>query len=272
MNFCTYFNSNYDYKGWICYNTLLKKDKNLTLYILCLDEKIYKEAKKKKNVVAIKLNEIEDYFQNLKIAKKNRTLNGYIFTLSPYLPLYIFNKYNCNTLFYTDADMAFWGDPYEILHTFSDYSLMACDHGLEPPYPAGRFNVGILGYRNDKNCKEFLNWWKDRCFEWCEATTLKPGMCGDQGYLNILHDEPNKFKNFLSCPHPGINYGPWDIAKHNLTKNENNIIIDNKYNLICYHYHEFKLIKGGYYPTGWKHSKNDKKLIYDIYYELIKKL
>ena len=135
-----------------------------------------------------------------------------------------------------------------------------------------RFNVGILGYRNDNNCREFLEWWRDKCMKWCKWTTTNDGKCADQGYLNILHDEPNRFKNHLSCPHPGINYGPWKLGKHLFMEKNGKKIIDGRYNLICYHYHEFNLIdENTYFATGWKHSKNEKDTIYEPYFNLIRK-
>jgi len=273
MYLCTYFNSNYADKGWACHKSLTDRDKNLNFFILCLDDKVYQTALSKENVIAIKLSDIENEFPKLLKAKSNRTMVEYCFTLSPFLPMYIFNKYNyVDVLFYTDADIAFWGDPREMLEIFGDKSLMVSDHGFEPPRAGVRFNVGILGYRNDDNCKEFLSWWGERCLEWCKAQTLPNGMCGDQGYLNVIYDEPNKFKNTLICPQPGINLGPWNIAKYKITKNNDKILLNGKWNLVCYHYHEFKLLNNGYYPTGWKHSENDRKIIYDPYYNLIMKV
>lgn len=273
MYFCTYFDSNYISKGIICNHTLYQQNKNAILFVLCLDNEVYKIVSNLKNVIPIKLIELENQFPELVAVKHSRLLKEYYATISPILPLYIFNNFNyVDLLYYTDADIAFWNDPIEIEKVMKDYSLMVVDHGFEPPRAGVRFNVGILGYRNDKSCREFLLWWKERCLEWCKWETLPNGMCADQGYLNILHDSPNKFKNHLSCPHPGINMGPWNIAKYKITKKNNIPIINEKYNLICYHYHEFRFINNNsYYPTGWKHTESDKKIIYEPYFELMKK-
>jgi len=271
MYFCTYFDSNYFNKGLVCNYTLHKQDKNSILFILCLDDNVYNISSKLNNVILIKLKDLENQFPELVTIKHTRLLKEYYATISPILPLYIFNNFSyINTLYYTDADIAFWSDPNEIEQVMGDYSLMVVDHGFEPPRSGVRFNVGILGYRNDNYCKEFLLWWKERCLEWCKWETLPNGMCADQGYLNILYDTPNKFQNHLSCPHPGINMGPWNIAKYKITKENNKLIVNDKYNLICYHYHEFRILENSYYPTGWKHTQSDKKIIYDPYFELMK--
>ena len=182
------------------------------------------------------------------------------------------NSFCKDLVFYTDADMAFWSDPTEILDVLGDKSLMVVDHGFEPPRSNVRFNVGILAYRNDEYCREFLEWWFQKCLEWCKWVTMPDGRCADQGYLNILHDEPNRFKNHLSCPHPGINTGPWNIGKYVITERDGAPVINDHYNLICYHYHEFKVTGlNSYFPTGWKHTDSDRKIIYDTYFSLIQK-
>jgi hypothetical protein len=273
LNFCTYFDTNYAEKGWVCYHTLIKQNSNIMLYLLALDQNVYNQAFNKKNVTVISLSEIENFCPELLKIKDQRQLKEYYATISPILPLYIFDKYRVNKVYYTDADMAFWSDPQEIDNIMNNYSLMVCDHGFEPPRCKIRFNVGILGYSNDYNCIEFLKWWKDKCIEWCFWITLPDGRMGEQGYLNILHDDPNKFKNVLSCPQPGVNFGPWSFGLHSLSKQNDKILVDKKYNLVTFHYHEFRKINDNlYYPTGWKHSLKDKELIYDPYFNIMRNL
>jgi hypothetical protein len=274
MYFCTYFDAHYLVKGLVCNHTIHQYQPNSTLFILCLDEVVYNKVKELSGVIPIKLEEIEEKYPELLSVKHSRCLKEYYATISPILPLYIFHNYKeVDVLFYTDADIAFWSDPEEMLEIFGDFSLMVTDHGFEPPRANVRFNVGILAYRNDKYCNQFLEWWKEKCLEWCKWETLPNGMCADQGYLNILHDEPEKFKNVLSCPHFGINLGPWNIGKHKIYTKNNKIKIDNdRCNLICYHYHEFMLLENGYFSTGWPHTKDDKITIYDPYFNLIQKV
>jgi hypothetical protein len=271
MNFITFFDINYLPKGLVCYKTLFKY--NLTnLFVVCLDNYTYNFLQNKEKIIPINITDIEKYDKEYYDTKTTRSLTSYYITLSPILPLYVIDKYNLDVFFYTDADMAFWSDPEEILEIFGNKSLMVTDHGIEPPRNNIRFNNGIIGYRNDANSIEFLNWWRKKCLEWCGWSTVD-GKCGEQGYLNIIYNEPSVFKNTLICPNPGVNTGPWNIAKYNV-KNENGQIkiYDNEeYNLICYHYHEFRYINDYlYYPTGWKHTELHKQFIYEPYFKLIK--
>lgn len=272
MYLCTYFDSNYLAKGSVCYETISKFLSDFTLFIICLDDNVKNIVKDWKNTEIITLSDLEEFCPDLLKAKGNRLLKEYYATLSPILPLYIFNKNpKVDLLFYTDADMAFWSDPTEMIDVLGTKSIMVCDHGFEPPRSGVRFNVGILGYRNDEKCKEFLEWWKERCLEWCKWETLPDGRCADQGYLNKLHEDYDRY-NALNCPHPGINLAPWNVAKHFVSENNGKKTVDGQYNLISYHYHKFRLIdKNSYYPTGWKHTENDRKIIYNPYFNLIRK-
>jgi hypothetical protein len=224
-------------------------------------------------VVPVRLTDIESYCPALLSVKGTRQPKEYYATVTPVLPLFLFDRFGMETVFYTDADMAFWSKPEEIADVMGGNSLLVTDHGFEPPRAGVRFNVGILGYRNDANCRDFLEWWRDRCLEWCEWRTLPDGRCADQGYLNILHDQPDRFKGVLSCPQPGINLGPWGIGRHRIERNaEDRLVLDGKHNLVCYHYHEFKVTgPDSYYPTGWRHTASDRRLVYEPYFALVRK-
>jgi hypothetical protein len=274
MDFCTYFDSAYAAKGWVCHRTLVEQSPSSRLFVLALDDRILAQAKGlvDRGVVPITLSDIESYCPALLSVKGTRQPKEYYATITPIMPMFIFDKFGTQTVFYTDADMAFWNVPEEIAEVMGAHSLMVTDHGFEPPRAGVRFNVGILGYRNDVNCREFLEWWRDRCLEWCEWRTMPDGRCADQGWLNVLHDQPDRFKNVLSCPHPGINLGPWGIGRHTITLADGRLNIDGKHNLVCFHYHEFRMLgSDSYYPTGWKHTANDRRFVYDPYFALMAK-
>ncbi len=275
MNFCTYFDTNYAYKGWVCHHTLSVFLDNFSLYVLCLDNSVYDQAKTKKNVIPILLSDIENEFPELLEIKHTRLAKEYYATMTAFLALYIFNKYNIETLFYTDADMAFWSNPLNILKTFDSKSILVTEHGFGDSPRAGVFyNVGILGYRNDQNCRKFLEWWGQKCIDWCYWRTEENGFkCGDQGYLNIFKTNPEMFSNFISLEPQkcGINVGPWNGGMVDIKLVNNVPKLNGNIDLICYHYHEFSLTEKGYYPTGWKLNDGFIQHVYNPYYIFINK-
>lgn len=282
MAFCTYFNSGlYAIKGWICIYTLFMQNPTSTMYILCFDKEAFVQAKtilqskifKDGKIIPIAMEDFEDRYPQLVGVRNTRTTKEYYVTTKPFLPDYIFNKYGEKELVFVDSDMAFWGNPQEIFEIFQNHSLLITDHELDPIPRAGRYNVGLVGFKNDENCKTFLKWWQDKCIQWCKWTVGPNGAFAEQGYLNILHDKPNKFAGTLSCPQPGINLGPWNIAKHKVGKKAGKLVLDNKFNLITYHYHEFKMLEGNdFFPTGWEVTTNDIELLYKPYVKIYKKV
>lgn len=267
MNICTYFDKNYINKAKVCINTI-KKYKDINLFVLCFDKESEKIVQ---NENVINLTDIENYYPDLLKVKNNRSQKAYYATITPILPLYIFDKYEINKLFYTDADMAFYSDPKEIEEVMGNYSLMVSPHENPAVGVAGYFNVGILGYRNDENCREFLNWWTGKVIEWCEWIAIpEKKLCAEQRYLDIIIDEPNRFKNTLICPHPGVNLASWRVVLHNIQSIDGKLYVDSK-NLICYHYHGYgENSQGPFNNTGWIVSKENIELIYKPYYNLLR--
>lgn len=105
--------------------------------------------------------------------------------------------------------------------------------------------------------------------EWCEWRATPDGKCADQGYLNIFHDEPEKFHNVKISKHPGINLGPWNLAMHELGTQDGHPTIDGR-RLVCYHYHGYKPAgKLCLNDTGWDVSDEAMKVIYQPYHELM---
>jgi hypothetical protein len=219
-------------------------------------------------VIGISLSELEKHFPKLSSVKKDRLKKEFYVNAKPFLLQYILEKYDEDVVALIDADMAFWGDPNEIFETMKDHSIMLVDHEFEPTHRAGRFNAGFVGVRNDNSGRKFLKWWGNKCIQWCRWISTSDGRCADQGYLTALYKDNNMFPGFLSCPHPGINLGPWNIRKHRVSKVDGNIMVDDK-RLICYHYHEFKLVGNTYHPTGYALRNSDKTILYDSYFRLV---
>ncbi len=273
MAFCTLFDSNYSYKGWVLLYTLLKQNPSIKMYVLCIDDKVFNEGKALNidNLILIKLKDLENSFINIKNLRTGKKLNEYIVSLKPFLPSYIFNKFEENQLIFVDADIAFFNNPNIILDSMKDYSLYLYDLDLDKPRSSGPITSGFMGFKNDENTHKFLKWWQDRCVEWCFWRAGSNKKFAEQGYLNVFYDEPKKFKNFFVCKDPGIHIGSWNIARHKIHKENEEFFIDQNFKLVCYHFHEFKLQENSYFPTGWPLNKEHIEWIYDPYFKLIKK-
>jgi hypothetical protein len=234
------------------------------LFVLCLDDSVVATMSGMPNTVLVTLKDVESYCPTLLQVKPLRKQpREYYTTMTAIFPLFLFDKFGMEKLTYTDADMSFWSSAEEIEEVMGSHSLMVTDHENPIAYAAGRFNNGIMGYRNDQDCVEFLQWYAERCLEWCEWHATADGKCGDQGYLTVLHSQPGRFKNVLSCPQPGINLGPWNLAMHTLEERGDRLVLDGDRNLVCYHFHG--IAPDGRNGTGWTVSDANAKLLYSPY-------
>lgn len=270
MHFCSYFDENYLPRAKVCHHTLMKHSPDSTLWIMAMDDRSYEEASSWKNTRVFKAEELEAYKPDLLRVKPKRQPKEYYATMTPVLPQYIFDTANVSTVWYTDADMAFFAPVEEMESVLGDHSVLVTPHEHPHARPAGLFNVGILGYKNDEKGRIWLRWWEDRCMEWCEWRATKDGKCADQGYLNILAQHPERF-NAKSSDHAGINLGPWNLALHKLEQQGDRLILDGSKNLVSYHYHGFKRIGKGQCEndTGWEVSPENFRLLYQPYVELL---
>lgn len=272
MNFCTLFNSGkHALEGWVMAYTLFMHNPSVKLYVLCMDDLVYSTAitlSSSYNIVAIHFKDVERRWPELVATKNNRKIKEYIVSFKPFLPQYLFETCGIENVIFIDADIAFWGNTSLMFELFNSCSFFAKDHEIDPPREAGKFNVGLLGFKNDDKCLDWLKWWQKKCIEWC-FWYADNGRFAEQGYWNILHDNPSRFSGFLPVEHPGVNLAPWNISKHLVdVDNDGNLLVDGK-KLIAYHYHEFELRGSGYFPTGWALPPNAKTLLYDPYYKLI---
>lgn len=274
LNFCTLFDKNYLFKGLTLYNSLLKHCDNFTLWILCMDDTTFEifNQFKLKNVILIKIEDFED--DELKRIKPTRTIAEYCWTLTPSLPLYVLkNNPQLDTISYLDADLFFYSDPKPIFDEFGNNSIMIIEHRFPQELKHleinGIYNVQMLTFRNDDEGLNCLNWWREKCNEWCYYR-LEDGKLGDQKYLD---DWPTRFYNVCVLQHKGAGLAIWNIVRYNIKNINGGIYVDDD-PLIFYHFHGFHLLKDGNYELGangiYVLSNENQKIIYKPYIEEIK--
>ena len=168
INFCTYFDINYLSKFLTLKNSLNKFNLGYTFYILALDNLVIEFFKKNKfnNIKIIELDKIENKYELLKDAKKNRAIIEYYFTLSPFLPKYIFEKEGINQITYLDSDFFFFKNPKKIISENLDSSVSLIKQNSHEKY--GKFNVGWLNFNFEYDeTINIFNEWSNQCLNEC---------------------------------------------------------------------------------------------------------
>ena len=219
-HFCTYFDRNYLLRGLTLYRSLAATGCDFTLNVLALDA----EAENTltlldlPNLKTIPLAVLEAWEPGLEIAKGNRSLIEYYFTLSPLLPLYILkHEPQTEVITYLDADLYFYGSPEPIFTELGDRSILVIEHRypdyLKTNERFGLFNVQYESFRHDTHGLACLERWRDQCLEWCYDRD-EPTRYADQKYLN---EWPERYgDNLVVLQHRGAGVAPWNWATYPL--------------------------------------------------------
>lgn len=264
--FCTYFDKNYLDKGLALYRSLLNHCQPFKLWILCMDDDTYRtlNGMELPHVTLIPLSDFEWQDTKLTEAKQNRSVIEYYFTCTPSLILKVIehNK-EIEVLTYLDADLYFFSSIEPLYRELKYGSVLITghnfSHNLKHLEKYGKYNVGILSFRNDKTGITCLRWWRDRCIEWC-YDRLEDGKFADQKYLD---DWTIRFPNVIVSKNYGVNLAPWNLEDYNGQP------------IIVYHYHGLKRVSDNVWDTGlsdYFKKKIPQQLIDSIYLPYLKEL
>ena len=249
--FCTYFDCHYLARALAMYESLRRHCPEFKMWMLCFDESSYAKLVKLKlpNIVPLTLNELERNDAPLLEARKNRTLLEYYFTCTPSLPLFILRSESpVDLITYLDADLYFFSSITPVFEEIGDKSIAIIPHRFSEAFRKwewnGIFNVGWVSFRRDDNGLSCLNWWRERCLEWC-YDRIEDNRFADQKYLD---DWPVRFPNVVVLTHKGANLAPWNIGNYDLSIRGGVIFVDDQ-PLIFFHFHAFKQVVGPIYDT-----------------------
>ncbi len=268
--FCTLFDSNYLIKALVLHRSLERHAPSFHLTAFCFDD----EAKRRldglalPHVTAVPLSALEDFDRELLSTKEDRTSVEYCWTATPALPLYVFGtRPEVGEVTYIDADLMFFSDPEALFDEMGDASVLITPHRYAPEHAHqainGIYNVQFLPFRRDERGLRILNWWHDRCIEWCYYR-LEDGKLGDQKYLD---DWPERFDGVHVLQHKGGGLAPWNISQYDVHERDGRVLVDDDA-LVFFHYHRFQLRARGdhaWQPPGYPISERQRELVYDPY-------
>jgi glycosyltransferase involved in cell wall biosynthesis len=244
--YCTYFDKNYLLKGLALISSLQAHESEpFTLYVVCLDDLTQEllSLLAIEQVTTIALAEIEAGDAELAGARHNRTLVEYYWTLTPSIISWFLKYLPTNELItYLDADLYFFSTTTPIYSALGDGSVLIHEHRFSPELvflaKHGTYNVGLMCFRNDTNGREVLNWWRERCIEWCYER-VEDGKFGDQLYLE---DWPTRFGGVQIFDHDGAGVAPWNQGKYDFSLCDNGIPQVNGVPIVFYHFHAFTFL------------------------------
>jgi hypothetical protein len=253
MDFATLFDKNYLPQGLALHQSLQERVSDESrLFVLALDDEVsrYFAENNPGDPVVFPLADVEAAFPELLQAKANRTAVEYYFTLSPYLPLYIFRKYDeVERITTLDADIYFFDDPGRIFDAYPGTSVLITPHRFSRHLSHleiyGRYNVSFQSFRRDKRGLACLEQWRRDCFGWC-YDRLDDGnrRFADQKYLDSWKE---MFPGVEEITLPGTGLAPWNLADHTVSAEGKRFLVDGE-PLIYYHFHKLRTV-GNYFAA-----------------------
>jgi hypothetical protein len=241
--FCTYFDHRYIPKGLAMWRSLKAQHADAVLHVLCLSEACIEILRglRLTDVHLHGLDELEGSDPELLLARANRSLVEYYFTLTPCFPLRLLKTSpGITRLTYVDADLYFFASPQPILDEVAGSSIGLIEHrfpdDLAHLASYGRFNVGWLTFRTDETALACLESWRRQCIEWC-YDRLEDDRFAEQKYLD---DWPTRFPNVRIIQHPGANVAPWNLNRFKLSVEDGAVRVDG-HALIFLHAHGYRI-------------------------------
>lgn len=260
-NITTYFDKNYLSRFLNLKSSFEQFNIDHKFHVLCLDDYVYKFLKKNNfvNVEIILLSQIEEKYEKLKIIKKDRETIEYYFTLSPFLPKYLFEVKNLSQIIYIDTDYYFFNNPSKLIQSSHDSSVVIIRQHASLKY--GRYNVGLLFFNfNFAETYEIIDKWSMQCLNNC-SDKVTNNSYADQKYLDSWVSDL-KYIRIYEPEYTSL--APWDP----------NIMIEkNINNMIAFHFHALKFSQN-YFVTGLHNynKKSSKMILEKIYKPYVKNL
>jgi hypothetical protein len=236
--YCTYFDHNYLPRALLMLQSLRCVDPETPIFILALSDLCETVLRRiaLAGVTIIPLQSLEATFEELPRLKSERKVVEYYFTLTPFLPLYVFDTTEAQTVTYIDADLYFYADPRPMLASMGAASITITPNRFSPDHAAdaqyGRFNVGWMTFQRDREGLACLSRYRDECVAWC-YDRVEDGRFADQGYLDTW---PDRYASLSIIEHKGVNVALWNVDNYTLEERDGQIFVDGD-PLIFYHFH-----------------------------------
>lgn len=266
--FCTLFDSNYLPRGLVLYQSLVEAKEDFFLYVVCFDDLAFDILTKLnlERLEPIKLSDFEN--DELLKVKAERTAGEYCWTCTPHVIRYVLDTFNLKQVTYLDADLCFYDKPSILLNELKsvDKSILITEHRYTSRYDksntSGIYCVQFMTFNADRLGLTALQWWQDRCLEWC-FNRHEDGKFGDQKYLD---DWTLRFKNVHVLEHLGGGVAPWNVQQYKLSEVCEKPYV-NDFPVVFYHYHGYKYYKNGLHDLvrGYILSKDVARLLYQPY-------
>jgi hypothetical protein len=198
----------------------------------------------------ITLDALERFDGALAAVKAGRNLVEYYFTCSACLPRFVFTLTSASRVAYIDADTYFFSSDAAISLEMIGSSIGITPHRFTAASAKshsryGYYNVGLVAFSRDEAGLACLEWWHDRCIEWC-FDRLDGDRYADQKYLERFE---KLFPRVHAFKHIGINLAPWNLGDHEISGNAGAPLVSGS-PVVFFHFQGLKPLSRDRYDTN----------------------
>lgn len=211
--FCTIFNAVYLVRGLALIESLERHCPDHRIYVFAMDEQSagVLESLGRPKVSVVRPRDFET--AELLRVKPSRGIAEYFWTCTPHIMQHCIEVLHEPECTYVDADVWLMSDPAPLFDEMGSTSVLLTEHRYTPRHDqaalSGRFCVQFMRFVADEQGRAALQWWCDRCIEWCFARR-EDGKFGDQKYLD---DWETRFPGVHVLRHVGGGIAPWNVGR-----------------------------------------------------------
>lgn len=252
-SYCTFFDSGYLSRGLVMIESLRANGDDSPVWVMALDDEVPSRIAELgiRGVRVMRLEDLEHSYPRLLTVKDQRSRMEYVFTTTALLIPYVMDHSPPGTsVAYLDADLRFFSAPQQIWETLGRGSIGIFPHRFAPSVERshakyGTYNAGVIAFRDDAHGRACLDWWADRCIEWCSDFPGSEGKYANQGYLDGFAD---RFEGVKSMSPAGLNAAPWNTGTSKWTVRSDRVFADEG-PLVFFHFHGVQRV-GGWWVTS----------------------
>lgn len=275
---CTYLDLQYLDKGIALFESLVRHVPDFHLRVVCFDDLSFAVVRElgDPRFEPTHVAELEKADPELLATRIQRSQVEYMWTATPCVIRYFRDRDGLDEITYLDADTYLFSSPEPAWEALGEGSVLVTPASSSPQHYSrglvrrtGLFIVQYMTFRSDAPGREALEWWRERCIEWCFARH-EDGKMGDQKYLD---DWPARFAGVRLFGHPGV-LGPWCIESRRVEMGLDGPTVDGE-PLILYHFMGLRRYADGTYRPAagrFRITADERRWIYDPYVERLTEL
>jgi hypothetical protein len=278
LSFVTYFSKEFLIQGSVAIESFLDSHEQSTGLVVCLDSTSKSYLSEKHyigRVEVIEISELQDINAIFKVFLESRNYAESIISIKPYLIEKQLQRIEPKEyLIYFDADIFFFNSMLLMQEFKGGFEVLLSQHlfplNMIESVKFGKFNGGMVVFRNSSKSRALLSRWKAQCTEWCKLELFEDRFA-DQKYLDSFPIDAE----VIALRHSGVNNGQYYFQeKRNFKIHRGKGVIIDGFSLSSFHFHGIrvhsKFISSGFNRYGT--PRNFFWVLFSIYVPYLKRI